>query len=176
MPRGDRLPAGLITIAYDSLGNLICISLRQHDFGFVYFWDHQTHSKQKDTEPTIIAESFEKFLACLQSELASSSIGQENQAENQSEIDRIIAEKDINALKDLLKSGYDLEAMDDDYLTLLDRVTIAGDLTMVKLVVSRGAKIDDALEIARDNAQFNYPGADHHGIVRYLESLKKTRS
>jgi len=168
----DRLPAGLFTIAYDSLGNLICLSTRKEDAGKIYFWDHQTHGKQGQA-PTLVAENFETFLNGFKSETQSileHNFGQESQ-EEQDEIERIINQKDINALKDLLKEGYDLEAVDDNYLTLLDRVTIAGDLNMVKLVVARGAKVDDALEIARDNAQFDYPG-DHKAIIKLLENVQ----
>jgi hypothetical protein len=46
---------------------------------------------------------------------------------------------------------------------------------MVKLIVSRGAKTDDALEIARDNVQFEYPEADHKGIVAFLEKLPRDK-
>lgn len=174
----ERLPAGLFAIAYDSLGNLICLSTRKEDLGRIYFWDHQLHGKQAQA-PTLVAENFEKFLAGFKSEtqnLIENNFGQESQ-EEQDEIERIIDQKDLNALKELLKAGYDLEAVDDNYLTLLDRVTIAGDLNMVKLVVARGAKVDDALEIARDNAQFDYPG-EHKAIITFLEniqSLKRAR-
>lgn len=169
----ERLPRGLFPVAYDSLGNLICLSVKKEDFGKVYFWDHQCQGKDGEA-PQLISQNFGNFIQGMTSPSAGRSRFAEG-LEDQAEISRIIESKDLEGLKALLGSGYDLDATDDDYLTLLDRVTIAGDLSMVKLVVAAGAKVDDALEIARDNAQFEYPG-DHKAIVLFLEKIQNFKS
>jgi len=170
-----RLPQGLLPIAYDSVGNLICISIRQQDHGHVYFWDHSlansaSASDNQDLADKIlpVADSFDQFLFNLK-DPAPEPVFKEGPDET--EVERIMRTRDIKALKDLLMSGYDLDHMDDNYLTILDNATFIGDLQMVKLIVSRGAKTADALEIARDAVQFNHPDADHKGIVAFLEKI-----
>lgn len=37
----DRLPQGIIPIAEDPFGNLICLGLENEQRGSVYFWDHE---------------------------------------------------------------------------------------------------------------------------------------
>lgn len=176
-----RLPQNLLPIGYDSTGNLICLSVRQQDYGHVYFWDHSliNSSSRSDSEDTAdrivpVADSFDDFLLNLK-DPEPEKPAPAAAVEGESEVERIMRTRDIKALKELLMSGYDLDSMDDNYLTLLDNATIIGDLQMVKLIVSRGAKTDDALEIARDNAQFEYPEADHKGIVAFLEKLPRDK-
>jgi len=173
-----RLPQGLLPIAYDSTGNLICLSIRAEDHGHVYFWDHSLVNNPAPSDQDLadrivpVANSFDQFLFNLKDpppEPVTST------KEDESEVERILRERDMKGLKDLLMSGYDLEHMDDNYLTLLDNATIIGDLQMVKLIVSRGAKTDDALEIARDSAQFDHPNADHKGIIAFLEKLPRDK-
>lgn len=175
-----RLPQNLLPIGYDSTGNLICLSMREQDYGHVYFWDHSlinssTRSDSEDTADRIlpVADSFDEFLLGLKDPEPEK---QPVRAEaGETEVERIMRTRDIKALKELLMSGYDLDSMDDNYLTLLDNATITGDLQMVKLIVSRGAKTDDALAIARDSVQFDYPNTDHKGIVAFLEKLPRDK-
>jgi len=157
---------------------LICLSIRAEDHGHVYFWDHSLVNNPAPSDQDLadrivpVANSFDQFLFNLKDpppEPVTST------KEDESEVERILRERDMKGLKDLLMSGYDLEHMDDNYLTLLDNATIIGDLQMVKLIVSRGAKTDDALEIARDSAQFDHPNADHKGIIAFLEKLPRDK-
>lgn len=66
-----RIPKNLFPIAYDSFGNLICISVMTSDRGKIYFWDHEMEANTDDGEVpdysnlTLIADSFEEFLEGL---------------------------------------------------------------------------------------------------------------
>jgi len=66
-----RMPSNVFPIAYDGLGNQICISCFSNDFGSVYFWDHEnevdySHSDDNDySNLYLIAPSFTEFLANL---------------------------------------------------------------------------------------------------------------
>lgn len=67
----DRLPSNIFPIAYDSLGNLICISVKGPDRGKVYFWDHELEADSNQGESpsydnlTLIADSFDEFINSL---------------------------------------------------------------------------------------------------------------
>lgn len=68
----NRLPDNIFPIAYDSCGNLICISVKGPDRGKVYFWDHEMEAGEGQ-EPdysnlTLIADSFSEFLENLKDE------------------------------------------------------------------------------------------------------------
>ncbi len=61
-----RLPAGVVAVADDDSGNLICLSLRSDDFGGVYLWDHEMEADE-GCEPSfanmhLIAHSFHELL------------------------------------------------------------------------------------------------------------------
>lgn len=65
----SRVPDNIFPIAYDSGGNLICISVKGPDRGKVYFWDHEMEAADGE-EPsydnlTLISDSFEEFLNSL---------------------------------------------------------------------------------------------------------------
>lgn len=64
---GSRFPTGILPIAHSEGGNLICISLRAHDYGCIYFWDHELESDEGyfDENLTRLATDFNTFLADL---------------------------------------------------------------------------------------------------------------
>ncbi|MCA0313976.1 MAG: ankyrin repeat domain-containing protein [Candidatus Melainabacteria bacterium] len=179
----ERLGDEMLPVACDSFGNLICLSLASKDFGSVYFADlRQTRQKEFGNEPAYIAGSFEEFLHQLKdnesdfgnqferaftSELSSS-------AEIEEEVARIFAERDLDALEALLDAGFDIETIDDNYLTMLENAASLGDLPMVSLLTSRGAKIESSISIAEDALQFNYPDADHKGIIAHLKQYQSS--
>ena len=65
---GRRFPDGIIPIAGDPFGNIICIGIADGYMGKVYFWDHEEES---DTDIPhwdnvyLIANSFNQFLELL---------------------------------------------------------------------------------------------------------------
>jgi cell wall assembly regulator SMI1 len=61
----DWLAAGLLPVAEDGGGNVICLSLRGDDYGAVYFWDHErgAHEDVPSRQSlTVVSESFEAFV------------------------------------------------------------------------------------------------------------------
>ena len=68
----SRISKKMFPIAYDSCGNLICISVKGDDRGKIYFWDHEIAAVDKK-EPnyknlTLIADSFNEFTNSLREE------------------------------------------------------------------------------------------------------------
>jgi hypothetical protein len=62
----DRLPSGVIAIADAEGGNRVCLSLRNEDFGTVFFWDHELESEEdKAAGLAQVAVSFDGFFAQL---------------------------------------------------------------------------------------------------------------
>lgn len=59
----------MLPIAEDDLGNLYLLSLRNKDYGKIYFWDHELESEtlEAPTENnlTILGYSFTKFIKGL---------------------------------------------------------------------------------------------------------------
>jgi hypothetical protein len=66
----ERVPKGIIPIAYAEGGNLICLSIIPDTFGQVFFWDHELESS--DGEPATwdnlfkLADSFDEFFQNLE--------------------------------------------------------------------------------------------------------------
>lgn len=63
----ERLPEEFLPIAYDSFGNLLCLSLDETEPG-VWFWDHELEPEPEDAESlnlSRIAPSFTVFLGCF---------------------------------------------------------------------------------------------------------------
>ncbi|MBC7382684.1 MAG: SMI1/KNR4 family protein [Bacteroidia bacterium] len=66
-----RLPNHILPIASDPGGNLICISCRESDYGYIYFWDHENeidHNFSNDNDYSnlfLIATNFASFLEGL---------------------------------------------------------------------------------------------------------------
>ncbi|MEV4416516.1 SMI1/KNR4 family protein [Catellatospora sp. NPDC049609] len=65
-----RYPAWLLPVAQDEYGNLFALSLREQDFGSVWFWDHEEEADEGEppSEDNIEkwADSWTEFLASLQ--------------------------------------------------------------------------------------------------------------
>jgi SMI1-KNR4 cell-wall len=58
-----RFPSGCFPISGDAFGNLILLSVRDADYGSIYFWDHERDSAT--TELSRLAPSFEEFVVNL---------------------------------------------------------------------------------------------------------------
>lgn len=67
----DSLPQGFLPVGYSSGGDMICVSLNDHDHGAVYFWDSQAESEPAPwmrsgySNAYFVADSFEHFIASL---------------------------------------------------------------------------------------------------------------
>jgi len=66
-----RVPPGLLPIAVDPGGNLVCVSTSGGKSGTVYFWDHEEEAGEGETpgydNVYYVAENFEDFLNMLTS-------------------------------------------------------------------------------------------------------------
>jgi hypothetical protein len=61
-----RLPHNLFPIAYNTTGDVICLSLTGQDKGAVYFWDHEKEHKPPSYQNVhLVAPSFREFLECI---------------------------------------------------------------------------------------------------------------
>jgi hypothetical protein len=63
-----RMPDKMIPIDNDGLGNLVCISCAEKDYGYVYFWDHENEVDYLEADDDdysnlyFIAKSFTDFI------------------------------------------------------------------------------------------------------------------
>ena len=61
----DRIPNNFIAIGEGSGGDLICISIREKDYGKVYFWGHDWDIGPNFVSHVLIANSFADFINSL---------------------------------------------------------------------------------------------------------------
>lgn len=63
-----RMPDKMVPIADDGLGNSVCISCSEKDYGYVYFWDHENEVDYLVADDNdysnlyLIAKSFTEFI------------------------------------------------------------------------------------------------------------------
>jgi hypothetical protein len=158
-----RIPRSLITFAEDPFGNAICIGINGDNSGKVFFWDHELESDD-EVEPdyeniTLLAESFSEFLSGLY----------EHVDPNESEVDEILRTNNVQALNQLLESGYDLEKTNDYDRTLIEEAAIKGNNEMIRLLFKKGASLRQALSYAEKNAEFF---EEHKSTVNLLKELQ----
>lgn len=69
----DRMPQHLVPFACDPGGNQLCLSVREKDYGTIYFWAHEEEEDYEEDDGTadtysgiyFVASSFTDFLAQL---------------------------------------------------------------------------------------------------------------
>jgi hypothetical protein len=158
-----RMPDSMISFAYDPFGNAICIGLRGDDLGKIFFWDHELETadgKQPYYDNiSRIAKSFKKFIDDLFEWIDP----------NENQTKKIIRTKDIEALNNLLDSGYEIEKTNEYDKTLIEEAAIAGNNNMIRILFERGAQLRNALSLAEGNAEFF---DSHISTVRLIEELK----
>ena len=142
--RGRIVPEGL-AIAEDSGGNQYVLIVAGERAGQVFFWDHEQETDSPGySNLHFIGASFSAFLDALHATVD----------RDEPETDRIVRENDLPALRRLLDSGYDLETTDAYGRTLLENATVGNRVEMIQLLVDRGARLRNALELARQNYRF----------------------
>ena len=57
-----RIPAGLVPVAAAAHGDQVCVSVREHDRGVVYLWQHDGGGEADDLDLVRLADSFGDFL------------------------------------------------------------------------------------------------------------------
>ncbi|MBK1645182.1 hypothetical protein CKO25_11100 [Thiocapsa imhoffii] len=65
----ERLPEGLLPVAYDDQGNLVVLKINGENKGKVYFWDHDQEGYDdydpEKPEMGFVADNFDKFISEL---------------------------------------------------------------------------------------------------------------
>lgn len=161
---GVPQPKGLLPIGCTAGSDFVCISTQQ--FGRVLFWDRMACWGKDNWSPSDfypVAENFDDLLSKLY----------EYVPEDESETERILRTDDFDALVRLLDSGYPLESIDEYERTLIERAAIARRTSMIRLLVERGAKLRNALQLAEQNLEF-FP--EHKATVDLLRELKSQTS
>lgn len=60
----ERLPVGMLPIAYDPFGNMICINLTDKLYGSLFFWDHELEFESNNL--SLITNDFNEFVSSLE--------------------------------------------------------------------------------------------------------------
>ncbi len=115
---------------------------------------------------TKVAGSFEDFIRGLESDDAFRS-------EDEPEIERILRENDLEAIRSLIASGVDLEATDEYDRTIIENAAIQNRPDIIQLLAEAGASLRSALAIAEKNLQF-FP--EHETSVKVLQRLNKNNN
>jgi len=85
----------------------------------------------------------------------------------ETEQDRIIRTNDLGALVSLINSGYDINFTDEYGRTLIENASIYNKIEIVKLLIDRKAKKNNALELAIQNRNF-FPTDSFEPLVKLL--------
>lgn len=148
-----RMPDWCIPIADDEAGNQVCISVREDDKGRIYFWDHETN------ELVLVSATFEQFLESLSPEPVSAD-----------EMDEIIEKDDAKAVEELVSTGYDIEALDENGRSLVERAAIKGKPNIIIFLSQKGVSWRNSLALAQKNAKY-FP--EHRSIVDLIQKLQR---
>lgn len=109
---------------------------------------------------TKVAGSFEDFIRGLESDDAF--------RKDESEVERILRENDLEAIRKLIGSGVDLEVTDEYDRTIIENAAIQNCPELIQLLAEAGASLRSALEIAEGNLVF-FP--EHEVSVNVLRRL-----
>lgn len=121
--------------------------------------------QESDYQITKVAENFEEFIRGLEPDDAFCS-------EDESEIDRMIRENDLDALRKLIASGYKLEETDEYDRTMIENAAIQNQPEVIKLLVSAGASLRNSLSLAERNLEF-FP--EHEVSATLLRKLAQEK-
>ena len=160
----SRLPPGIIPIADDPFGNLICLGVSGRHRGKIYFWDHEKSGEDvADFRAlTLLTESFDEFLDGLYAWTDPDA----------TELETIIENNDVESLTRLLDEGFDIESTDQFERTAIETAAIKNRPDIIKLLFEKGAELRTALALAKQNAEF-FP--EHEPTVALLERMTKQR-
>jgi SMI1-KNR4 cell-wall len=140
----NRIPHGLLPIANDNFGNILCIGFLGEAKGQIYFWDHEECDDGDWSDIVRISDSFTSFLNSLFEYIDP----------DETLMDEIVRNTNINKLEDLLQSGFSLENEDEYGRTLIEKAAIAANNDLILYLHSKGAKLRNSLDLAIQNAKF----------------------
>jgi len=153
-----RIPNGVLPIADDPFGNIICIGIEKKCFGNILFWDHEKESLY-DQALDQISPTFTLFVSGLFDKEYISD-----------DIVAAIKNNNIKFLMKLIDSGYDIEMKDEYGRTLLENAAIFNKPEIIKYLYDKGAKLNKSLYYAIENLEF-FP--DHQVTVDLIKILMK---
>jgi len=157
----ERMPSNTLPIASDPGGNQFLLSLRPDTYGEIWFWDHENESdtNAKDYFDNIrkSANSFSDFINDLYEYIDP----------DETEPERIVRTNDIAALMDLINSGYDINSTDKYERTLIENASIANKIEIVKILIDRKARKNNALDLAIQNMEAS-PTHGYEPLVKLL--------
>jgi hypothetical protein len=62
----DRIPADLLPIAHDGIGNVICIGVGEDNYENIFIWyDNETEGEPSYDDVELLAKNFEEFISGL---------------------------------------------------------------------------------------------------------------
>jgi len=152
----NRISDDLLPIFDDDFGNEICIGIRNESYNKVFFWIHDKPLGEDDLVK--ISDSFSEFLDNLYEYID----------EDETVIDKLFREKNLEGFKTLINSGYNIETLDKYDRSLLEVAAIKAFNELILLLYKQGAKPRNSLEIAKKNAEFF---DKHKETVNILEKL-----
>ena len=161
-----RIPEDTLPIANDGLGNVFLISLHKDTFGEVWFWDHEKESNEGKASffSNIIkaASSFKEFLEGLFEWIP----------EDETFVETILRTNDIEGLRELLESDYDVNSLDEYNRSLIEKATIKNRFEMVKVLAEIGVDQRTSLKLAEQNHRA-FPNQGYSRIIDYLRNRNK---
>lgn len=160
----ERIPSDTIPIANDSGGNLFLLSLRNDSKGEVWFWNHEEEAEENGHEYleniTKVSDSFNSFIDNLYEWIDP----------NEDITEKILRTNDIDALKKMFSSGYNVNKKDEYNRSMIENASIKNRLEIVKLLVDNGAKLNDSLKYAEQNHEA-IPTRGYGELIVYLKSI-----
>jgi|GEM_PF-758321 len=142
------LPAGVIPIGMDGLGNTICLQVSGKDRGQICFWNHEQEipSPGESARLLFVARSFQQFLDSLYPDPYKPKLD---------EIEWIGKLGKTRDLLDFLAKGNDIEATNKYGRTILKEATRYGNIELIELAIAHGAITTGAIHLAAMNRQMN---------------------
>jgi hypothetical protein len=160
--KGRLIEEGL-PIAGDSGGNDYVLIVDGKRKGQIYFWDHERETTPPSYENmSYVAPSFTAFCESLH----------EYAPPGELDVERIVRENDVRALTKLLDSGYDIEQVDHDGYTVMEKAAMRNRPDIIRLLFQRGAQLRKALQLAEGYSRY-FP--EHKVSVDLLRTLHAER-
>ncbi len=155
-----RMPASVLPIASDDLGNQIVISCSGKNVGAIWFWDHERTNSwfNRWRNMTQIGNSWSEFVSSLFEYIDP----------DETLWEKIIRTRDVNLLNQYILDDNDLDLKDARGQTLIEYCAIAAANEFIVILHSSGAKLGNALKFAEKNAKYF---DEHKETVTLLKSL-----
>ena len=155
----NRISDDLLPIFDDAFGNEICIGIGKENYNKVFFWMHDKPLGEDNFVK--ISDSFSEFLNKLYEYI--------NQDET--DIDKLFREKNLEGFKTLINSGYNIETLDKYNRNLLENAAIKAFNELILFLYKQGAKPRNSLELAKQNAEFFDTHKETVNLLKKLYSL-----